>query len=76
MSSPTRRSRCSRATSRRPPARSKDTEGNREVPSVLLDPISITKDNQGGHRQGFAEASDVCTGDYAAHVPARRASAS
>ena len=45
---------------------SQDTEGNRQVPSVLLDPISITKDNvKKVIDDGSQKASDVCTGNYA-----------
>jgi D-xylose transport system substrate-binding protein len=44
---------------------SQDTEGNRTVPSVLLDPISITKDNvKKVIDDGSQKASDVCTGQY------------
>jgi D-xylose transport system substrate-binding protein len=46
---------------------SQDPEGNRTVPSVLLDPISITKDNvKKVIDDGSQKASDVCTGTYAA----------
>lgn len=45
---------------------SQDTEGNRTVPSVLLDPISITKANvKKVIDDGSQKASDVCTGNYA-----------
>jgi D-xylose transport system substrate-binding protein len=45
----------------------KDTESNREVKSILLDPISVTKDNLAEViTKGAQKASDVCTGDYAA----------
>ena len=48
-----------------------DPEGNRDVPSVLLDPISITKDNvKQVIDDGYQKASDVCTGAYAALCPA------
>jgi D-xylose transport system substrate-binding protein len=44
---------------------SQDTEGNRQVPSVLLDPIAITKDNvKRVIDDGSQKASDVCTGQY------------
>jgi D-xylose transport system substrate-binding protein len=44
-----------------------DKEGNREVPSILLDPISITKDNLAESiTKGAGTAADVCTGEYAA----------
>ena len=47
----------------RPTARSKDTEGNRDVPSVLLDPVSVTKDNvKEVIDDGGANAADVCKG--------------
>ena len=46
---------------------SEDTEGNRKVPSVLLDPISVTKDNLAeSMSKGAGTAADVCTGEYAA----------
>ncbi|HEY0402787.1 MAG TPA: substrate-binding domain-containing protein [Blastococcus sp.] len=45
----------------------KDTEANRDVKSILLDPISVTKDNLADViSKGAQKASDVCTGDYAA----------
>src|SRR3954464_4443252 len=45
----------------------KDTESNREVKSILLDPISVTKDNLAEViSKGAQKAGDVCTGDYAA----------
>jgi D-xylose transport system substrate-binding protein len=45
----------------------KDTEGNRDVKAILLDPISVTKDNLADSISKGAQAvSDVCTGDYAA----------
>ena len=41
----------------------KDTEGNRDVPSILLDPIAITKDNvKAVIDDGGAKAADVCKG--------------
>ena len=43
-----------------------DPEGTRQVPSVLLDPISITKANvKQVIDDGYQKASDVCTGQYA-----------
>jgi D-xylose transport system substrate-binding protein len=45
----------------------KDPEGNREVKAVLLDPISVTKDNLADViSKGAQSASDVCTGEFAA----------
>jgi len=45
----------------------KDPEGNREVPAILLDPISVTKDNLADViSKGAQSASDVCTGEFAA----------
>src|SRR6478735_3530842 len=42
---------------------SKDDEGNRDVPSVLLDPVSVTKDNvKEVIDDGGATAADVCKG--------------
>jgi len=36
------------------------------VPSILLDPVSITKDNVGDVISDGGQAfGDVCTGDYA-----------
>ena len=41
----------------------KDTEGNRDVPAVLLDPVSVTKDNvKDVVADGGASAADVCKG--------------
>jgi D-xylose transport system substrate-binding protein len=43
-----------------------DSEGGRDVPSILLDPVSITKDNVGDViSDGGQKFEDVCTGDYA-----------
>jgi D-xylose transport system substrate-binding protein len=43
-----------------------DDEGGRDVPSVLLDPVSITKDNVGDViDDGGQSAADVCTGEFA-----------
>jgi D-xylose transport system substrate-binding protein len=45
----------------------KDTEGNRDVKAILLDPISVTKDNLADSiSKGAQSVADVCTGDYAA----------
>src|SRR3954469_8667721 len=45
----------------------KDTEGNRDVKAILLDPISVTKDNLAESiSKGAQSVSDVCTGAYAA----------
>ena len=44
----------------------KDPEGNREVPAILLDPISVTKDNLADAiSKGAQSVTDVCTGAYA-----------
>jgi D-xylose transport system substrate-binding protein len=44
-----------------------DPEGEREVPSVLLEPVSIFRDNvKQVIDDGFQTAADVCTGEYAA----------
>ncbi len=43
-----------------------DSEGGRDVPSILLEPQSITKDNVGDViEDGGQKAEDVCTGDFA-----------
>ena len=43
-----------------------DTEGGREVPSILLEPESITIDNvQSVIDDGGQKAEDICTGEYA-----------
>ncbi|WP_416956158.1 sugar ABC transporter substrate-binding protein [Nocardioides sp. T5] len=43
-----------------------DTEGGREVPSILLEPQAITKDNVGDViEDGGQKAEDVCTGEFA-----------
>jgi D-xylose transport system substrate-binding protein len=45
----------------------KDTEGDRDVKAILLDPISVTTDNLADViSKGAQSVSDVCTGDYAA----------
>jgi D-xylose transport system substrate-binding protein len=42
-----------------------DSEGGRDVPSILLDPVSITKDNVGDVISDGGQAyADVCTGDF------------
>lgn len=42
-----------------------DSEGGRDVPSILLDPVSITKDNVGDViSDGGQSYEDVCTGEY------------
>ncbi|MBJ7357951.1 MAG: substrate-binding domain-containing protein [Nocardioides sp.] len=44
-----------------------DSEGGRDVPSILLEPVSITKDNvKDVIDDGGQTAADVCTGEYAA----------
>ena len=44
-----------------------DPEGDRDVDSILLDPISVTTDNiADAISKGAQSASDVCTGDFAA----------
>ncbi|WP_240340009.1 sugar ABC transporter substrate-binding protein [Nocardioides sp. SYSU D00038] len=43
-----------------------DAEGGRDVPSILLDPVSITKDNVGDViADGGQSYADVCSGEYA-----------
>jgi D-xylose transport system substrate-binding protein len=45
----------------------KDAEGDRDVQSILLDPISVTNKNLADAiTKGAQKASDVCTGDFAA----------
>jgi D-xylose transport system substrate-binding protein len=45
----------------------KDPEGKRDVQSILLDPISVTKDTLADAiSKGAQKATDVCTGDFAA----------
>jgi len=44
-----------------------DPEGDRTVPSVLLEPISIFRDNvKDVVDDGFVTAADLCTGEFAA----------
>lgn len=44
----------------------KDTEGNRDVPSVLLEPQAIFKDNvKDVVADGFVSADDLCGGEFA-----------
>lgn len=46
---------------------SEDPQGKRSVPSVLLDPQSITRDNVNDViKDGYVKAADVCAGDVAA----------
>ena len=54
-----------------PPAglvKDKVDNGAKQVPSVLLSPIAVTKDNIADTviKDGFVKAADVCTGRYAA----------
>ena len=49
-----------------------DPEGKRDVQSILLDPISVTKDTLADAiSKGAQKASDVCTGDFAAMCQAQ-----
>jgi D-xylose transport system substrate-binding protein len=44
-----------------------DPEGKRDVPSVLLKPVTVTKDNvKRPVDDGFVKASDLCTSEFAA----------
>ncbi len=44
----------------------KSDDGTAQVPSVLLDPVAITKDNVDvPFKDGFLKKADVCTGQYA-----------
>jgi D-xylose transport system substrate-binding protein len=44
----------------------KSDDGTRQVPSVLLEPQSITKDNLDAPiKDGFLKREDVCTGKFA-----------
>jgi D-xylose transport system substrate-binding protein len=46
----------------------KTNNGQADVPSVLLKPVAVTKDNVQDTvvKDGFLKASDICTGQYAA----------
>jgi D-xylose transport system substrate-binding protein len=46
----------------------KSNDGNRQVPSVLLTPVSVTKDNIKSTviADGFVKPSEICTGKFAA----------
>ncbi len=46
----------------------KVTNGASDVPSILLVPVAVTKDNVAATivKDGFWKASDICTADYAA----------
>jgi D-xylose transport system substrate-binding protein len=45
----------------------RDEEGKRDVPSVLLDPVSITKDNvKTPIEDGAVQKAEVCTGKFTA----------
>ena len=44
----------------------KSDDGSRQVPSVLLEPVAITKENVDvPFKDGFLKKEDVCTGQYA-----------
>lgn len=44
-----------------------DVEGDRTVPAVLLDPVSVFRDNvKEVVDDGYVDAADLCTGEYAA----------
>jgi D-xylose transport system substrate-binding protein len=44
----------------------KSDDGQRQVPSVLLDPVSITKDNiDVPIKDGYLKREEVCTGEFA-----------
>jgi D-xylose transport system substrate-binding protein len=44
----------------------KSDDGQRQVPSVLLEPVAITKENiDVPFKDGFLKKEDVCTGQYA-----------
>jgi D-xylose transport system substrate-binding protein len=45
----------------------KSNDGNREVPSVLLNPVAVTKDNINDTviKDGFIKPSELCAGKYA-----------
>jgi D-xylose transport system substrate-binding protein len=44
-----------------------DPEANRQVPSVLLEPVAVFRDNvKQVVDDGFVTAADLCTGEYAA----------
>jgi D-xylose transport system substrate-binding protein len=50
---------------------SRDDTGNRDVPSVLLTPKSITKDNvKDVIDDGYVTVAELCTGDFAAKCAA------
>lgn len=49
----------------------KDTQANRDVPSVLLDPIGVSKDNiKKPVDDGFVKPEELCKGAYAAKCKA------
>jgi D-xylose transport system substrate-binding protein len=45
----------------------KSDDGSRQVPSVLLDPVTVTKDNINDTviKDGFIKPSELCSGEYA-----------
>ena len=45
----------------------KSNDGNRQVPSVLLTPVTVTKDNIKDTviADGFIKPSEICTGKFA-----------
>ena len=49
----------------------KDPESGKDVPSVLLQPVSITKDNVNDVvADGFVKKSELCAGSFAAKCSA------
>jgi D-xylose transport system substrate-binding protein len=45
----------------------RDTEGNRDVPAVLLTPVAITKENvKDVVADGFVDKAELCAGEFAA----------
>jgi D-xylose transport system substrate-binding protein len=43
-----------------------DAEGGRDVPAILLDPVSVTRENVSRVvEDGFVDAADLCTGEFA-----------
>jgi len=52
-------------------ATSKTNNGTKDIPSVLLVPVSVTKDNiaETVIADGFRKVDEICTGDFAQYCP-------
>ena len=64
----------SHAARRRPVSRARSTTARGKVPTILLDPQTIRKDNIGETviADDFASWDDVCVGEYEQYCPEDR----